>query len=99
MTTNAVLNSSMIEQLKQFVDRQTPVSLFYALVGVIFAVMTGIEILQLGALILISILRPVLSIFGGFMFEGFSNPGILSFQFIKILVQILLLVLLRHFLW
>jgi hypothetical protein len=33
-----MLNSSMIEQLKQFVDRQTPVSLLIALVGVVFLV-------------------------------------------------------------
>jgi type IV secretory pathway VirB2 component (pilin) len=95
-----MLNSSMIEQLKQFVDRQTPVSLLLAVVGVIFTVMTCIEALQLGVLILIGVLRPVLTVFGGsFLTEGFTNSGILSFQFIKILMQALLLVLLRHFLW
>jgi hypothetical protein len=100
VTTNPVLNSSMIEQIKQFADRQTPVSLLFAVVGVIFTVMTCIEALQLGVLILMGVLRPVLTVFGGsFLTEGFTNSGILSFQFIKILIQALLLVTLRHFLW
>jgi hypothetical protein len=90
----------MIEQIKQFADRQTPVSLLLAVVGVIFTVMTCIEALQLGVLILMGILRPVWTVFGGsFLTEGFTNSGILSFQFFKILIQALLLVLLRHFLW
>jgi hypothetical protein len=98
VTATRLLNSSMIEQLKQFADRQTPVSLLLALVGVIFAVMTCIEVLQLIVTILFWILRPAWTVLGaGLFLDVSSNFAVMGFQFTKILGQVVVLLILKRF--
>jgi hypothetical protein len=77
----------MIEGFKEFVDRQTPLSLFLALVWVIFAAMTCIETLQVWVLAVTQSFRPVQGM--PLQFDGIPILGLFSYHFFKIQIQFL----------